>query len=199
MHSCCKWDTAQKWEGDWWSTCHNTLGEELKQMLYANRMGLKTFHDGKSPYNIDLEGKSVLDVGGGPVSLLLKCVNFELATVVDPLEFPNWVMARYALRGIEFSHKKGENLNAEGWDEVWLYNVLQHTEDPVQIIKQVLRAGNLVRVFEWLDTAQNVGHPHSFTHEVLDSLLGGEGRVETLVGQANCYGKAYYGVFHGGK
>ena len=31
-----------------------------------------------------IKPKSVLDIGGGPVSLLLKCENFKKAIVVDP-------------------------------------------------------------------------------------------------------------------
>ena len=95
------WRRAQAWERDWWGDCLNTYSEEEKQLVYANRMGLVAFHDGKSPYNFDLGGMSVLDIGGGPCSLLLKCVNFR-GKVIDPLCFPDWVLARYELAGIEF-------------------------------------------------------------------------------------------------
>ena len=78
------WQEAQRWELGWWGDCTNTYGEEEKQLLYASRMGLKSFHNGKSPYNFDLDGMSILDIGGGPVSLLLKCINFRKAKVVDP-------------------------------------------------------------------------------------------------------------------
>jgi len=69
------WQQAQEWEFGWWGNCVNTYGEETKQLLYAARMGLTAFHDGKSPFNFDLGGASVLDIGGGPSSLLLKCTN----------------------------------------------------------------------------------------------------------------------------
>ena len=38
------WVKAQKWEKDWHASCQNSYGEEQKQLVYAHRMGLKTFH-----------------------------------------------------------------------------------------------------------------------------------------------------------
>lgn len=191
------WKEAQAWEAAWHGKCLNTFGEEMKQLLYATKMGLHTFHDGKSPYNIDMGGKSVLDVGGGPVSLLLKCTNLGKVKVVDPLLLPDWVKARYNAAGIAVRQIPAEEMRERGWDEVWMYNVLQHTDDPVAVTSNLLEAGRIVRMFEWIETGTNVGHPHEFTAERLDLLLGGEGRVEKLTGEANCVGKCYYGVFAG--
>ena len=56
------WKDDQEWEKNWWGNCTNTYGEEQKQLLYASRMGLSTFHDGRSPYNLSVSGK-VLDIG----------------------------------------------------------------------------------------------------------------------------------------
>lgn len=191
------WNTAQNWEKDWHGTCQNTYGEEEKQLLYANRMGLRTFHNGKSPYNFDLEGKSVIDIGGGPCSLLLKCVNGKRLTVVDPLEFPGWVGLRYVIAGIDHQSIKAEDIIETGYDLALIYNVLQHTDNPDIIIKNALRVAKEVRIFEWIDTPTNEGHPHTLTEEKLNKWLGGEGKVEVLNGQANCFGKCYYGIFNG--
>lgn len=188
------WNNAQEWERQWWGTCQNTYGEEQKQLLYANRMGLRPYHDGRSPYNFDLKGASVLDIGGGPVSLLLKCTNF-FGFVADPCRYPDWVHARYASAGIDYAQEAGEIIDFQGFDEVWLYNVLQHTQDPEKIIRNAQRAGRIIRIFEWIETRINEGHPHSFTEQQLNGWLGGEGKTETLNGQANCWGKCYYGIF----
>lgn len=191
MHE--SWRKAQEWEGSWWGNCCNVFGEEYKQLLYADRMGLEFFHDGKSPYNIDLRGKSVIDIGGGPSSLLLKCVNFSKAAVVDPMPMPDWVIARYVMANIAVLPEKGESLLWTECDECWVYNVLQHTEDPALVIKSARRAA-LIRIFEWIDTPVNVGHLHTLTEAKLNEWLGGEGKVE-MVNQNNCRGKAYYGIF----
>ncbi len=189
------WKEAQKWEEDWWGSCQNTYGEEEKQLLYANRMGLRAFHDGKSPYNFDLGGKSVIDIGGGPASLLLKCVNFRTAIVIDPLKMPAWVLERYATANIQFSNETGEEAYPRSWNEVWIYNCLQHTMSPSTIIENARKAADVIRIFEWIDTPTNIGHPHSLTEAQLNEWLRGEGKVETLNGQSNCSGRCFYGIF----
>lgn len=192
-----KWEKAQAWELRWWDNCANTFGEEMKQLLYAGKMGLLFTPDAKTPWRIDMEGKSVLDIGGGPASLLLKYVNVK-GKVIDSLEFPKWVLERYQLAGVEFERIKAEDMNTkEKFDECLIYNVLQHTEDPGLIIKNVKRVSKIIRLFEWIDTPANIGHPHSLTEQKLNSWLGGEGRVEELKNQSQCSGRAYYGVFKG--
>lgn len=191
------WREAQDWERDWWSTCCNTWNEESKQLLYADRMGLRRWRNEKGWPQFDLGGRSVLDLGGGPCSLLLKCVNLRQAEVVDPLPFPDWVRLRYQAAGIRFVNRAAEEyeLPAERFEECWLYNVLQHTYDPAKIVANARKAAEFVRIFEWLDTPPNIGHPQTLTEAELNEWLGGEGRVETLTGQSGCRGKCYYGVF----
>lgn len=190
-----EWHNAQRWEKEWWTDCTNTYGEQEKQLLYANRIGLRLFHNGKSPYNIDVSGLSIIDIGSGPASLLLKCVGFERAMAVDPLGFPEWVIERYKSGGIEFQQQKAEDQCMSGFDEAWIYNVLQHVECLEMAIRQAQRAANIIRLFEWIDTPTNTGHIHTLTEGQLNTLLGGYGKVEQINGQANCFGNAYYGVF----
>ncbi len=191
------WNKDNKWEKDWWGNCQNTFGEEMKQMLYANRMGLKTFHDGKSPYNFTVDGR-ILDIGGGPCSILLKCPNAK-GKVADPCDYPKWVKDRYKLAKIEYEKTKGEDLSEKRYDEVWIYNVLQHTENPEKIIKNVLKIGKIIRLFEWINTGTSEGHPHELTEKLLNKWLNGKGKVEQLKGQNTCFGKCYYGIFKGKK
>lgn len=188
------WKKAQAWEKDWWNLCLNTYFEEMKQLLYANRMGLVTTPDAKTPYRFDLGGIKVIDIGGGPCSLLLKCVNVQGA-VIDPLDFPKWVLVRYQMANIHFRSMTAESLVIKGFDEAWIYNALQHVKNPELVIANACRASNLIRLFEWIDTPPNEGHPNTLTEVELNSWLGGEGKVETFTGQHGCKGKAYYGIF----
>lgn len=194
-----KWDEAQKWESSWWSDCCNTLGEEIKQLEYAKHMGLEwTSQGGKMV--IDAKGKSILDIGGGPVSMLLKVVNSPDKVVVDPCEYPEWIGNRYDLAGITHIPLKGEEIHKlnggeDYFDEIWIYNCLQHADDPKRIIEIAKKATAKIRIFEWVLSEQNVGHPHVLTPDELDSWLGGHGTVERL-STNGCNGLAYFGVFN---
>lgn len=188
----------QKFEKDWWGDCTNTFGEEAKQISYANRMGLEIIptYDGKWPV-YDLAGKSVLDIGGGPVSMLLKTVNgSDDLCVVDPCDYPEWVIQRYEQRGIKFYKFGAEDIDGdEFFEEVWIYNVLQHVRDPQRIIENAIKSccGSL-RIFEWIDTPPSLGHPHTLTEEKLNEWLQGKGTVEDI-NENGAVGKCYYGVF----
>lgn len=197
------WLEDQIWESSWWGSCVNTLGEEIKQLAYAKRMGLVSFHNGKSPFNFDLGGASVIDIGGGPCSLLLKCVNRGRSYVVDPCEYPKWVRDRYDAAGVSVLPIQGEWIGEEAtilqlhpFDEAWIYNVLQHVEDPGKVIANARRTGKIVRLFEWVDTGTAPGHPNNLTEAWLNEQLGGEGKVEEI-NDHTAVGKCYFGVFKG--
>jgi 2-polyprenyl-3-methyl-5-hydroxy-6-metoxy-1,4-benzoquinol methylase len=197
-----EWLEAQAWEKDWHGNAVNSYFEEMKQFIYAKRMGLKTTNSPKTPYRFQFNEESILDVGGGGYSLLLKCEGFSRAVVIDPLEHHDWVYARYDACGIEHILKPAEELDKvfdlkkDVFDEVWFYNVLEHVYDPEKIVKNVLGLGKIVRVFEWIDTYVSKGHPNILTEADLNKWLGGVGKVEVL-SEGYCRGKAYYGIFKG--
>lgn len=190
------WDEHQQWEANWWN-CANTFGEEEKQFTYAEKMQLSTFHDGKSPYNFDMKGQSVVDIGGGPVSLLLKCTNLTRGVVVDPCKYPQWIADRYQSVGIEYQRVKAEEFITNAvFDLCLIYNVLQHVVDPAKVINTCRQISKVIRIFEWLDIHQSPGHPHVLRENDLNNWLGGRGKVEVLT-QPTLNGRCYYGVFKG--
>lgn len=193
------WAEDQAWEAGWWSTCTNTFGEETKQITYAQRMGLVNVPtDGHWPV-YDLAGRSVLDVGGGPASMLLKTINGGKRVVLDPCAYPDWVEERYKAAGIGLMRTPAEDypLDSEPYDEVWLYNVLQHTLSPDAVLRATRSAGRLVRIFEWIDIPPHQGHPHMITRDLIHRWLGPGGTVEDM-NENGCNGTAFYGLFRGG-
>lgn len=193
------WREAQEWEKSWWSTCQNTVWEDLKQMNLAPLMGLKIVPNAYTNLRIPLNGQSILDIGGGPSSLLLKCENYGNAVVADPCDYPDWIGQRYRESGIEYYRVKGEDLDKtfnKIFDEVWIYNCLQHTEDPFKIVRNAQKLGKIIRVFEWIETGTNDGHPHTFTEKQFNEWFKGEGKVYNL-NSNGLYGKAFAGVFLG--
>lgn len=176
--------THQGFEAAWWGDCANTYGEETKQLAYAKVMGLDPGPwQAGNPWPVyDMGGRSVADIGGGPVSMLLKCVNVGTARVVDPCKYPEWTDARYAARGIYPIHLLAEDWlpDALEFDEAWCYNVLQHVHQPRVIAEGMRRIARTVRVFEWVETAPYTGHPHTLHVSDLQEWFGGEGRTVLL-------------------
>lgn len=192
------WEHDQEFERSWWGDCANTFTEETKQLTYAYKMGLQVYsNNGKWPcYN--LEGKNILDIGGGPVSMLLKCENKGSCLVADPCNYPSWILSRYDAAQIGYSIVSGENLTWVGrYDEVWIYNVLQHTQDPEKIIQNAKDLAPVLRIFEWIDLPAHEGHPQELKEENLNEWIGGEGKTEWL-NENGCHGRAYYGYFEQG-
>lgn len=187
----------QEYERDWWGDCVNTFSEEARQITYAHRMGLVNTPDpytGRWP-QYDLQGKSVLDIGGGPASMLLKSVNRGRCAIVDPCPYPTWTRRRYALAGITVFEQSAESfLSRQSFDEVWIYNVLQHVEDPYRVIACAKQHGNLLRIFDWVDTPPSLGHPHTLTKSLLDEWLDADGEVG-FINENSAVGSAYYGAF----
>lgn len=195
------WDDDQEWERSWWGDCTHTYAEETKHRTYARGMGLvETTGWGTWPA-YDLAGTNVLDIGGGPVSMLLKCLNRgEHCTVADPCKYPQWVLDRYEIAKIGYGRVAGEDLDHfihDGYDEAWIYNVLQHTQDPEQIIANAFEFAPVIRLFEWVDIPPHTGHPHELKKVLLDYWLGSPGYVEVMDGSKGdgCNGTAYYGRF----
>jgi hypothetical protein len=179
-----------QFERDFWDRCTNTFDEEQKHFVYGEHMGLP-----RHRYQFDAQGKSVLDIGGGPVSILLKCFNLKHGKVIDPIQFPEWVVLRYAMAGVKFQVGFGEDISETGWDEVWVYNCLQHVKDPGLLLANARRAGKIVRIFEWLKPVYE-GHPIALTKEALDRWLHGDGQIKEFAEQG-CFGLAYFGAFSG--
>jgi len=179
------WQEAQRLEKEFWSNPFNVENEKQKQAEYAIDMGLK-FISGKG---YDLHGKSVLDIGGGMESLLLKCFNYERVKVVDPMTMPAWVIERYTENNIEYQQIKGEDIHEQGWDEVWIYNTLGHVVNPEIVVKNAKKAGVTIRIFEYIDTIPDAMHLHVLTREKLDEWLGHNTEIDD-----SCKAGHYYAI-----
>jgi len=179
-----------EFEKNYWGDCCNTFDEDQKHYVYARLMGLKQEH-----YSFVIDNKSVLDIGGGPTSMMLKVKDLKKGKVVDPIQYPNWTMMRYLAKNIEVDIKPGEEVFEKSWDEVWIYNCMQHAIDPGKIIANAKAAAPILRLFEWIDVPAHDGHPHELTENSLNEWIGQKGNVIQLA-ESGCYGKAYYGVFN---
>ena len=180
-------------ERQYWGYCTNTFMEEKKQYTYARFMGLKEDYY----FFKNIVGKNILDIGGGPSSMLLKTWGFNRGRVVDPIKWPDWIRARYAIINVDLVESGGEDINERGWDEVWIYNCLQHVVDPKKIIENAKRAAPVLRIFEWIDIPPHEGHPHMLTRHDLEQWIGQTGQVAEAkdMPEMDEPGRCFYGVF----
>lgn len=197
-----KWEDENTWEGAWWESCQNTYGEETKQLTYARLMRLEVSISPKGSPCIDAQRKTILDIGGGPVSMLLKCFNLKQGTIIDPCFYPHWVYSRYDAARIKMVLRKAEHLLhwikqghlSSCYDEVWIYNCLQHVEDPIAILQAAKRVAPVLRIFEWAYCPVSPGHPHLLTKELFDRALAPGGLVSSI-GESWAPSPSYSGVF----
>jgi 2-polyprenyl-3-methyl-5-hydroxy-6-metoxy-1,4-benzoquinol methylase len=177
-----RWQEAQKHEKQYWGTCQGMTawGEFCKGEMYGREMRL--FEDyGTLNGELYMPGKTVLDVGGGPISMTLRCIGAKRLVVADPCEWPPSVHRRYANYKIEFIQAPGEALGSQHlgnalFDEVWLYNVLQHVQDPAKVVANAVACVSphgVLRIFEWLYIPADDCHPHVLTPEGLLNWLRG--------------------------
>lgn len=191
------WESAQESEMAWWGDCLNTYAEETMQLAAAQAMKLDV-----DPVRAVVKATgNIVDIGGGPTSLLLKTEGIT-GTVVDPGAFPPWVLDRYEAAGIEYVCEKGEDYLRQPHadiDEVWIYNTLQHVEDPEAIVRGAIRAAPVVRLFEWIGFPTNECHIHvlrashiiKWARKAGAKVSGGTKKIE-WAGETNA---SYGGVF----
>ncbi len=186
------WKEAIQWESNWWGLERNEKwdAEEKKQETYARLIGLpadlKLVQRGDQVMLPDTVKKRILDVGCGPVSMLLRAdlggIHSERArwsVGVDPLEVSAETVKRYEEKGINFLNMKAEDINPvdpvfrTGFDEVWMYNCLQHTDDPIAILNRITKVTKSIRIFEWIDLPPCPGHPQTLTQDMFEKALAG--------------------------
>lgn len=201
------WQDEQAVESEWWGNCTNTFGEELKQTVYASLMKLDMLNEGGPGPVIEMGDKKIIDIGGGPCSLLLKTRTTDTKTLIEPCKYPIWVYERYtAANVLVYNYMKGEDFpryfrGGTRWDECWIYNVLQHTDDPERVVKNALDKADVVRIFEWIDMPVSPGHPHTLTEKLLNEWFdtgthnwGSLGNTHFL-NTNGCVGRAFVGVY----
>ena len=167
------WSRAQAFENAWWGTKDDPKWDKEieKQKVYAKLLDLPE----------DLTGLSILDVGGGPISMLLRSKNFKAGVVVDPLTMSEKTKRNYELSNISLENIKAEDYVSDiKFDEVWIYNCLMHVDDPGAVLRMAFKRGRVVRIFEALNEGgKDPGHPHNITEEWMDAHIGPEWERKT--------------------
>jgi len=145
----------------------------------------------------DLQQKTIVDICGGPCSLLLRCHNFKKAIVVDPGNFPEYITQRYKNHGIEVCKVPAEEfVYPEKVDEVWLYNALAHVYNPYDILLNAKKNSKKMRIIEGVNCGTDIQHPQNLKREELEKVLETRGSiVETNDPEPSPRGLHFVAVF----
>lgn len=141
------------------------------------------FFDELQAFLKPIQGKRVLDIGCGVISVLnlIKEPGAELHGI-DPL-IDEYRQLYKLDEGIGWTTAPGEKVpfRDEYFDIVFCTNVLDHTEDPDAVldeVRRVLKNGGVfvltTDVFK-IPEKRNAAHPHAFTSVAVDSLLDRHG------------------------
>lgn len=163
-----RWQQAQKAErkfhdGRTWSE----KAKEYKEM-YSTYLAVLGF---------DIAGSGsvnkVLEVGCADVPMLyfVKCKN---AHICEPM--PSKLLNNICYENDFTQHScKFEDMPepAELFNEIWLFNVMQHVQDPEKFIEKAKRIGRTIRFFEPIDWPIEIYHPFSYTIDDYKRWFGG--------------------------
>jgi hypothetical protein len=162
-----RWDQAQEEELRLSSIDINPRYYEKMYFTMAKLMNIN--------FDTDFVGKSIIEIGPGPLGVTLLTENFAKATIVEPLIY-RWgqeYVDYYNQKNIIIETTPYEDLEIqEEVDETWFFNVLQHVIDPKLQLEKAKKTSKVVRIFEPINYPVELAHPHLLTKELFADVFG---------------------------
>ena len=153
-----KWENAQRVERG-----HHTMSRESGLIMYQDSYMNYFFYLG---IESDLKGKTVAEVGPADFPALHFCMNIGNSFIVEPME--SEILKSF---NIPIMSTMAEKVDFSECDEVWLFNVLQHTKEPEKIVSRA-KKGRIVRYFEPINYETDDAHLHNFTLKDFEGWFG---------------------------
>ena len=166
------WENAQIGERTYHETDHgrfyhlSTFDEHLE--WYRN------FYEGYFKHlsiSTDLQNKRIMEIGPAMIPCLHYCTNMGQSYILEPCSYSE-TKALIANKPIEHIALAAEDCTFPKVDEIWLFNVLQHTIDPDLIIEKSKEAAKVVKFFEPIDLGTDPLHLHAFKYEYFTRHFG---------------------------
>ena len=150
-----RWNIAQNIE----KICHEgVLSELIKHYTSVYKIYFKLVD---LPEDLNLNGKSIMEIGPAKISAISICQNYKQSYVIEPIIYDTGDY--YTDKSnINFIREPAETCFFPNVDEVWLFNILQHVINPVKIINNCKKYSKIIRFFEPIDWEINDAHPHKF-------------------------------------
>lgn len=179
-----KWENANVLESEFWHLYTAEVDTLKYQEQYINALGIRDDYFCPPDNSLNMSNLNVLDVGGGPCSILLRTNNLwgnqhkgvKKGVVIDPLIITEHQKLRYDYYGIDYIQDQSENIDMyyskKGYfDECIIYNCLQHVLDPIKILDKITYLSKRVRIAEPLNVPTDHMHLHMFNKEYFDNYF----------------------------
>ena len=186
-----RWIAAQKEEFRLSSIDINPKIYENFYAIIAQLLGID--------FDTDFTGKSIIEIGCGPLGATLLTENFSKATVIEPLLYA-WgqeYVDCYNEKNIKIVTSTYEEYEVGEVDETWFFNVLQHVISPEVQLNKAMKTSKVVRVFEPINYPEELAHPHVLTEELFTSILGKDFGIKYIGGSIENFhtSDCYYGTW----
>ena len=145
--------------------------------------------------DLNLNNKSIIEIGPAKWSALLYCNNYNQSYVVEPIKYDN-IEKYYDNKNISFIYDCYENCISPKVDEIWLFNLMQHVKDPDLLIKKAKLNCDTIRFFEPIDLPTDIAHPFTFSLNDYIRYFGDCVKVYNSIGEPNFHqATCVYGVY----
>lgn len=143
----------------------------------------------------DLKGKSIIEIGPGRISSLLFCENRGKSYIIEPTVYEG-IDHLYQDPELILVRERAEDFHFPLVDEVWMFNLLQHVQDPDFLISKCKKNSKIIRFFEPVDLPTDNEHPFSFSRDDFYSYFGDCIKDYVSIGEPNFHGaRCVYGVY----
>jgi hypothetical protein len=183
-----RWESAQ-------------IGEKIYHIQDSVEKSYESYKNSYPYYfkylNIDtnLSGKSVVEIGPARIAGLLFCTNYSKSYIIEPTPYEG-IDYLYENKNIEIIKEKAESCNFPYVDEVWIFNLMQHVQDPDKLIEICKKHSKIIKFFEPIDLPTNNEHPYSFSLEDYKNYFGDCVKVYSFNGEIGFHqAKCAYGVY----
>jgi hypothetical protein len=147
----------------------------------------------------DLKQKSICEIGCARISSLFFCNNYSTSYVIEPTYYPE-ADKYYEGKNIVRIYDRTEICKFPKVNEVWLFNVLDHVQDPNLIVDLCKKNADIIRFFEPINCGTNNEHPFTFSFKDYEDYFGQCVKLYTCPGKEHPSRKFHgadcaYGVY----
>lgn len=121
--------------------------------------------------DFDLKEKSIIEIGPANFPALRFCNNISQSFIIEPTVTEHLKQCVENIN-VEIIGKPAEDVDFPEVDEVWFFNILQHTLDPALIIEKAKKAAKVIRFFEPIEAGIDECHLHEFTMDYFRGHFG---------------------------